>query len=105
MSNLKFIKELRKARKLSQLDVAKYLNVSRRSYQYYENGDIEMPDSDLRKLADFYKVGFEVLKEEPDSINEIFKKQISSDLSSLTPEQIQAVIGIVHQFAKDNTKK
>ena len=46
---------LRKAKKLTQEDVARYLNISRQAYCRYENDQREPSLDTLCKLADFYE--------------------------------------------------
>ena len=50
------LKTLRKERKISQKDLAKYLDISVRGYQFYESEDNEPNIKMLTKLADFYDV-------------------------------------------------
>lgn len=52
----KRLKELRKENNLSQADVAKVLNVSRETYNRYENMNRVMSPEDISILADFYKI-------------------------------------------------
>lgn len=50
----KRLRDLREDNDLSQEQLAKYLNVSQRTYSYYETGDRNVPDEILVKLAEFY---------------------------------------------------
>ena len=52
---------LRKAKKLTQEDVAKYLNISRQAYCRYENDQREPSLDTLCKLADFYEESTDTL--------------------------------------------
>jgi transcriptional regulator with XRE-family HTH domain len=45
---------LRKARKVRQIDVARYLNISRQAISKYELGTREPDVATLRKLAEYY---------------------------------------------------
>lgn len=57
---LRRIKGLREEKNMNQEQVAKILNISQRTYSYYENGrDIPIPL--LLKLADFYNVSLDYL--------------------------------------------
>ncbi len=49
------LKKLRIQKKLSQADVANYLNISRQAYCRYENNQRELSLDALCKLADFYE--------------------------------------------------
>ena len=55
------LKTLRKERKISQKDLAKYLDISVRGYQSYESEDNEPNIKMLTKLADFYDVSIDYL--------------------------------------------
>ncbi len=74
-SNLKL---LRKARQLSQEDVARQLDLTRSSYSGYENGVAEPGIENLVKLSDFYKV----------PLDSILKKNLQ-DLSEAEWEKIE----------------
>lgn len=52
---------LRKAKKLTQEDVARYLNISRQAYCRYENDQREPSLDTLCKLADFYEESTDAL--------------------------------------------
>lgn len=55
------LKELRKAKNLSQNDVAKSIYTSQQNYSRYENEEIE-PDYDtLKKLAEFFDVSIDYI--------------------------------------------
>ena len=57
---LRRIKGLREEKNLNQSEVAKFLNISQRTYSYYENGR-DIPILLLIKLADFYNVSIDYL--------------------------------------------
>ena len=48
------LKELRKARKYKQTDLAEVLSCSQGVYSRYESGEREPPVDIMKKLADFY---------------------------------------------------
>ena len=48
------IRDLREDSDLTQENIAKHLNISQRSYSYYESGKREIPVSVFSALADFY---------------------------------------------------
>ncbi|KOY81542.1 helix-turn-helix domain-containing protein [Lysinibacillus macroides] len=50
------LKELRKKSKLTQADVAKYLNISESAYGYYEQGRNDISISNVQLLAEKYRV-------------------------------------------------
>lgn len=49
------LQELRKSKKLTQQDVADFLNIERTSYARYENGTRIPPADTLARLADYYQ--------------------------------------------------
>lgn len=54
-------KNIREDHVLSQNDIAEYLNISQRTYSYYETGSIDIPIQILIKLADYYKTSIDYL--------------------------------------------
>lgn len=57
----KRIRDLREDQDLTQLDIAKILNVSQRAYAHYEKGDRAIPIEILSQLADFYHTSVDYL--------------------------------------------
>ena len=55
------MKALRKERKVSQKELAEYLGISIRGYQFYESEDYEPNIKMLTALADFYGVNIDYL--------------------------------------------
>ncbi|MFR3675930.1 MAG: helix-turn-helix domain-containing protein [[Clostridium] innocuum] len=55
------LRDLREDYDLSQEQLAKYLNVSQRTYSYYETGNRNIPVEILAKLAKFYNTTIEYL--------------------------------------------
>ena len=55
------LKNLREDHDLSQSDIAKYLNISQRTYSYYETGGRDIPIQILIKLADYYNTFIDYL--------------------------------------------
>lgn len=55
------LKELRRNRKLKQIDIAEILNCSQGVYSRYENEEREPPFDIIKKLADFYGVTVDYL--------------------------------------------
>ncbi len=63
------IKELRKARKISQLKMALDLNTNQNTISRYETGEREPSISDLIKIADYFGVSIDYLVERTDNPN------------------------------------
>lgn len=55
------IRELRKNKKLTQADLAKFLNVSDRTVGFYETEERDPDTNTLKKLADFFNVSIDYL--------------------------------------------
>ena len=58
MNNLK---ALRKAKGLTQVELARFLGISQNNYSYWENGKVKIDNDSLKKLADFYGVSIDYL--------------------------------------------
>lgn len=58
---MEHLSKLRIDRKMTQLQVANYLGVSRTTYVKYETGNIQLPLQNAVKLAELFNVSLEVL--------------------------------------------
>ena len=67
MKVYKRIRDLREDKDLSQTQVAKEINVSQRTYSYYENGERTIPPEILVALAKFYNVSADYILEISDN--------------------------------------
>lgn len=63
------IKEIRKAKKMTQLKLALELNTSQNTISRYENGEREPSIKDLIKIADYFNVSIDYLLERTDNPN------------------------------------
>lgn len=61
------LKQLRKQRKISQLQLALALNTSQNTISRYETGDREPGLTELIKLADYFNVSVDYLLERTDN--------------------------------------
>ena len=57
------IKDLRDDADLTQTELSKHLNLSKRSYSHYENGTRSFPLDVMISIADFYDVSIDYLLE------------------------------------------
>ncbi len=60
------IRELREDHDLTQVYLAKLLNVNQRTYSRYETGEHEISLASLTKIADFYNVSIDFLLDRTD---------------------------------------
>ena len=61
------IRDLREDNDLTQTQLAKEVNVSQRTYSYYENGERTIPPEVLIALAKFYNVSVDYILELSDN--------------------------------------
>lgn len=61
------IRNLREDNDLSQQQLAGYLNISQRTYSYYESGEHNMPLAVLVQLADYYHTSTDYLLDRTDN--------------------------------------
>lgn len=59
--NLERLRALREDKDISQVEMAKLLNVSQRAYSRYENAEREIPLTSLCILADFHQTSVDFL--------------------------------------------
>lgn len=87
------IKELRLIRKLSQKEIANYLNISIAAYSQFERMDTLIPIEILNKLSNFYEVSLDYLLKITDEpkikiINkDIDKKKVGIILKKIRTER------------------
>ena len=92
------IKTLRTARNLSQVELARKLNVSKQSVSNWENINI-LPSVDIvKKLALFFSCS-------TDYLLEMEQDRIMVEFTDLTPEQKAHIQLIINDMRTLNTKK
>lgn len=69
MNAYRRIRDLREDKDLTQTQLAKEINVSQRTYSYYENGERTIPPEVLIALAKFYNVSVDYILEISDNPN------------------------------------
>lgn len=55
------LKDLREDNDLTQIELAKVLNISQRGYSHYETGNNDIPTEILIKLANYYDVSVDYI--------------------------------------------
>lgn len=104
------LKELRKQRKLTQEDIAKFLQLAQRTYSGYELGTSEPTIDTLCRLADFYGVSLDYICNhksnsfELANLNEEDKKAILTFLTfnEMQKQYIRAQIKTINDFKQVN---
>lgn len=87
------LKRLRKARKLTQQNIADFLGLPLRTYQNYER-EVREADSDiLCKLADLYGV----------TLDELFGRQAHESQRDLSPDELN-LVALYRQMDDDDKK-
>ena len=71
------LKELRKAKGITQLEIGNILHVNKMTYNGYENENRQPPIEILCSIADYYNV----------SLDYLVGREYKNDLGYLTPEQ------------------
>lgn len=103
------IKEIRKAKGISQIQAAKDLNLTQGTYNRYENGMRQLPNSLLLQMADYFGVTVDELLGRPSreeaeaaedddvmAIRELLRRdpnarELFGAIRKATPEHIRAV--------------
>ena len=67
MNAYRRLRDLREDKDLTQTQLAKEINVSQRTYSYYENGERTIPPEVLIALAKFYNVSVDYILELSDN--------------------------------------
>ena len=90
------LKELRKKKNLTQEQVAKYLNISQRTYSGYELGKSEPTIETLKKLADFFSTTIDyIVDRDTDIINlnglEYKKAKLMRDILQMSERKFELI--------------
>ena len=105
------LKELRKENKVTQKDLAKYLNLTANSICEWENSRSEPSISSLSKISSFFKCSIDYLVGREDDFGNIViyeentpsitvqEQNLLQDFRKLVPEMQSYIIGIVHNLA------
>lgn len=88
------LRELRKQKKATQEELAKYLNVHKTTYSGYENGTREPSIDTLCKLADYFNV----------SLDYLVGREFTSDIGYLNEEQ-KNIVFVLKKLNEKNTKE
>ena len=105
------LKELRKENKVTQKDLAKYLNLTANSICEWENSRSEPSISSLSKISSFFKCSIDYLVGREDDFGNIViyeentpsitvqEQNLLQDFRKLVPEMQSYIEGIVHRLA------
>lgn len=105
------LKELRKENKVTQKELANYLNLTSNSICEWENSRSEPSISSLSKISSFFKCSIDYLVGREDDFGNIIilddnarsltsqEQSLLQDFRKLVPETQNYIIGIVHDLA------
>ena len=92
------MKLLREQHNLSQTDLAKILNISRQSYNFYENEKRDPDTAMLIRIADFFNVSLDYLlgrTNDPSPLTQektpSYQEEVLQELEDITPEMASEV--------------
>ncbi len=90
------LKQLRTARSLSQMELSRYLKVSKSSINMYERGEREPGFETLERIADFFNVDMDYLLGKSDIVN---KTQLSFSVANIIPMPEMRKIPLIGSIA------
>ena len=92
------MKLLREQHNLSQTDLARILNISRQSYNFYENEKRDPDTEMLIRIADFFNVSLDYLlgrTNDPSPLTQektpSYQEEVIQELEDITPEMASEV--------------
>ena len=92
------MKLLREQHNLSQTDLARILNISRQSYNFYENEKRDPDTEMLIRIADFFNVSLDYLlgrTNDPSPLTQektpSYQEEVLRDIGDITPEMASEV--------------
>ncbi len=101
------ITKLRKEKKLSQLDIASTIGVSRDAISKYERGDIVPSVENAKRIADVLDVSLDYLvseEEKQEAIDNNMLKRIQ-ELQKLSEADQNNIISVIDAFVRDAKTK
>lgn len=84
---MEILKKLRKNKKITQTEIANFLNISYQAYAHYETGRRNPDPNTLQKLADFFDVSVDFLLGRDEKKSSYFENTLSKNNTSLTDEE------------------
>lgn len=96
------LRQLREQKKLTQKDVAKYINKTVQAYSLYEIGQREPDFETLKMLSRLFEVSVDyIIGNTPNEISETDYKKINKELSSDIQKIIDKLSGANHEDLKN----
>lgn len=101
------ITRLRKEKKLSQIDIASNIGVSRDAISKYERGDIVPSVENAKKIADVLDVSLDYLVSEEERQEAIDNKMMQRirELQKLSETDQQSILSVIDAFVRDSKTK
>lgn len=101
------ITKIRKEKKLSQVDVASYVGVSRDAISKYERDDIVPSVENANKIAQILGVSLDYLMSEDDNLEVVDIDMLNrmKEIQRLSEDDKSTVIKIIDAFIRDTKTK
>ena len=101
------ITKLRKQKKLSQIDIANTIGVSRDAISKYERSDIVPSVENAKKIADSLDVSLDYLVSEEEQQEAIDNKMMQriKELQKLSDDDQNNIISVIDAFVRDSKTK
>ena len=101
------ITKIRKEKKLSQIDIAKYVGVSRDAISKYERDDIIPSVENAKKIAEVLSISLDYLVSQEDKLEVVDADMLNrmKEVQRLNSEDKSTIIRIVDAFIRDTKTK
>ena len=101
------ITKIRKERKLSQIDIASYVGVSRDAISKYERNDIIPSVENGKKIAEVLSVSLDYLVSQDDNLEVVDINMLNrmKEIQRLSDEDKSTVTKIIDAFIRDTKTK
>lgn len=101
------ITKIRKEKKLSQIDVAKFVGVSRDAISKYERDDIIPSVENAKKIAQVLNVSLDYLVSEDDALEVVDVTMVNrmKEIQRLNNDDKSTIVKIIDAFIRDTKTK
>lgn len=101
------ITKIRKEKKLSQIDVAKFVGVSRDAISKYERDDITPSVENAKKIAQVLNISLDYLVSEDDTLEVVDITMVNrmKEIQRLNNDDKSTIVKIIDAFIRDTKTK